>query len=405
MEIGSFVRSSRMSMIFQKNLLGLEVPEPCISSAADTPVAAEIATRATRRVVAVERAMLRERIATQAEVEDGRVRSRGIKRYRSASLFLVGEAALWCMPDGWRESGLQGSVKYRRCQKAFRPIFSKLTSTGDVCVPHALFRGGILTYAFQSFSFSGNVTYFRFRPLKQSQFAHFRFPPQVSDPSTVEACFDEIFCGARQPAKRLAPSDDRTHTQDGLEAHHQGAPGASPRASDPARDLGAPLGDVYVGFFPGKRKRGMPADGPRQGDRTPRLEFRRTRRRASASMRATPSSTSRLTPNAPGVPPSTQDLQKDPPTSCSAGPRADDDIFHWDATIIGPADSPYQGGLFFVAIHVRFCPIPPRAHRDESRDQPRDARARFARTESQTHSRASRISTRPHPLVSRLAAR
>ena len=254
MEIGSFVRSSRMSMIFQKNLLGLEVPEPCISSAADTPVAAEIATRATRRVVAVERAMLRERIATQAEVEDGRVRSRGIKRYRSASLFLVGEAALWCMPDGWRESGLQGSVKYRRCQKAFRPIFSKLTSTGDVCVPHALFRGGILTYAFQSFSFSVNVTYFRFRPLKQSQFAHFRFPPQVSDPSTVEACFDEIFCGARQPAKRLAPSDDRTHTQDGLEAHHQGAPGASPRASDPARDLGAPLGDVYVGFFPREAK-------------------------------------------------------------------------------------------------------------------------------------------------------
>ena len=198
--------------------------------------------------------MLRERIATRAEVEDGRVRSRGIKRYRSASLFLVGEAALWCMPDGWRESGLQGSVKYRRCQKAFRPIFSKLTSTGDVCVPHALFRGGILTYAFQSFSFSVNVTYFRFRPLKQSQFAHFRFPPQVSDPSTVEACFDEIFCGARQPAKRLAPSDDRTHTQDGLEAHHQGAPGASPRASDPARDLGAPLGDVYVGFFPREAK-------------------------------------------------------------------------------------------------------------------------------------------------------
>ena len=43
------------------------------------------------------------------------------------------------------------------------------------------------------------------------------------------------------------------------------------------------------------------------------------------------------------------DLRKDAPDNCSAGPRGEN-MYLWDAVIMGPSDTPFAGGLFKLEI-------------------------------------------------------
>jgi ubiquitin-conjugating enzyme E2 D/E len=46
-----------------------------------------------------------------------------------------------------------------------------------------------------------------------------------------------------------------------------------------------------------------------------------------------------------------QEITRDPPSNCTAGPISPADLYKWSGMIFGPSDTPYQGGVFHVLIH------------------------------------------------------
>ena len=57
-----------------------------------------------------------------------------------------------------------------------------------------------------------------------------------------------------------------------------------------------------------------------------------------------------------------KDMNSNPPSNCSAGPISEDNLFSWRATIMGPENTPYHNGVFYLKIE--FTPdypfIPPK---------------------------------------------
>ena len=49
-----------------------------------------------------------------------------------------------------------------------------------------------------------------------------------------------------------------------------------------------------------------------------------------------------------------EEMKREPPQNCTAGPVTPGDLTNWNATIIGPPDSPYQNGVFSLKIAFPF---------------------------------------------------
>ncbi len=46
-----------------------------------------------------------------------------------------------------------------------------------------------------------------------------------------------------------------------------------------------------------------------------------------------------------------ENMQKDPPSNCSAKLK-EESLYEWEAIIIGPIDTPYEGGIFKISVSI-----------------------------------------------------
>jgi ubiquitin-conjugating enzyme E2 D/E len=45
-----------------------------------------------------------------------------------------------------------------------------------------------------------------------------------------------------------------------------------------------------------------------------------------------------------------KEFNENPPENCAAGPISDEDLLLWQAAFLGPPNSPYESGIFFLSI-------------------------------------------------------
>lgn len=45
-----------------------------------------------------------------------------------------------------------------------------------------------------------------------------------------------------------------------------------------------------------------------------------------------------------------KEMNSNPPSNCSAGPISEDNLYSWRATIMGPENTPYHNGVFYLKI-------------------------------------------------------